>query len=63
MPLQGENLFSSLDAAGDCVKKKSLVIPRALVRMRTGEAPLSGHVTGKRCLVTANPVCGGLSHP
>ena len=45
--LQGENLFSSLDAAGDWVKRdrttqrgRSLVIPRALVRMRTGKAPL-----------------------
>ena len=42
-----ENLFSSLDAAGDWVKKgrttqrgRSLVIPRVLVRMRTDEAPL-----------------------
>ena len=40
---------------------RSLVIPRALVRTRTGEAPLSGHVLDSgagHCL----PVCGGLSH-
>ena len=41
---------------------RSLVIPRVLVRTRTGEAPLSGHrlVSGAgHCLL----VCGGLSHP
>ena len=40
---------------------QSLVIPRALVRMHTGEAPLSGHrleSSAGHCL----PVCGGLSH-
>ena len=41
---------------------RSLLIPRVLVRTRTGEAPLSGHrlVSGVgHCLL----VCGGLSHP
>ena len=47
--LQGKNLFSSLVAAGDWVRKGShhtawsLVVLHALVRMCTGEAPLSGH--------------------
>ena len=49
--LQGKNLLSSLSAAG--TGKEGVVphsvggspaIPRALVRMRMGEAPLSGHV-------------------
>ena len=41
---------------------RSIVIPRVLVRMRTGEAPLSGHRLESgagHCLL----VCGGLSHP
>ena len=49
--LRGENLLSSLCAAGDWVKKGSYHtawsvprIPPVLARMRTGEAPLSGHV-------------------
>ena len=48
--LQGKNLFSSLDAVGDWVRKgsytqrgRSPVIPRALVRIRTGKAPQKGH--------------------
>ena len=38
------------------------MIPRALVHLRLGEAPLSGHTLESgagHCL----PVCGGLSHP
>ena len=38
------------------------MIPRVLVRTRTGEAPLSGLTLAGgagRCLL----VCGGLSHP
>ena len=45
--LQGENLLSSLDAAGDwdraTQRGRSLLVPRVLVRTRTGKAPLSGH--------------------
>ena len=44
--LQGKNLFSFLDVAGDWEKKGSYhtawavpVIPRAFVRIRTGKAP------------------------
>ena len=47
---QGGNLFSSLYVAGDWERKgrttqrgRSPVIPHALVNMRTGVAPLSGH--------------------
>ena len=50
VPSKGEIFFlSSLDAAGDWEKKgsyhtaRSLVVPRVFARMRTGEAPLSGH--------------------
>ena len=48
----------------DCSTQRgrSLVIPRALVRMCTGKAPLSGLTLAGgagRCLL----VCGGLSHP
>ena len=41
---------------------RSLVVPRVLVRTRTGKAPLLGHVLDSdvgHCL----PVCGGLSLP
>ena len=55
--LEGKNLFSSLDAVGDWFKDGIVphsvvgpfVIPRALVRMRTGKAPAIGPHTGKRC--------------
>ena len=68
--LQGKNLFSSLSAAGDWERKGSYhtawAVPcdssRTCVRVRTGEAPLSGHILESgvgHCL----PVCGGLSHP
>ena len=68
--LRGKNLFSSPSVQQetglrkDCttLRGQSLVIPRALVRMHTGEAPLSGHrleSSAGHCL----PVCGGLSHP
>ena len=67
--LQEENLFlpyaqqeTGLRRDRTTQRGRSLVIPRALVRMRTGKAPLScrrlesgaGH---------CSPVCGGLSHP
>ena len=45
--LKGENLFSSLVAAADWVKRdraiqwgRSFMVPRVLVRTRTGKAPL-----------------------
>ena len=41
---------------------RSPLIPRALVRIRTGKAPLQGHTLDSgagHCL----PVCGGPSHP
>ena len=41
---------------------RSPVIPHALVRMRTGEAPLSGHVL-ESGVGHCSPACGGLSHP
>ena len=48
--LQGENLFSLLDAAGDrkgrgrtTQRGRSPVIPHVLVHMRMDMAPLSGH--------------------
>ena len=66
--LQGENLFLPLlqqdtglrrDRTTQC--GRSLVIPRAQVRMRMGKAPLSGHTLdgdAGHCL----KVRGGLSH-
>ena len=63
--LPGENLFSSLDAAGDWEKKgshHSLLVPRVLVLTRTGKAPLSGH-TLESGAGHCWPVCGGPSHP
>ena len=54
--LQGKNLFSSLDAAGDWEKKdrttqrgRPLVVPRVLVRTRTGNSPAIGPHTGEWC--------------
>ena len=38
------------------------VIPHALVRMRVGKAPLSGHILESDA-GHCSPVCGGLSHP
>ena len=67
--LQGENLFSLLDAAGDWKKKgrtaqrgRSLVTPHVLVHMRMDMAPLSGH-TLESGAGHCSPECGGLSHP
>ena len=40
---------------------RSLGIPRALARMRAGEASLSGHVL-ESGVGHCWPVCGGLSH-
>ena len=67
--LQGENLFISLCAAGNWVKKGSCLtawsvpwVPRVLVRTRSGRAHLSGRILASgagHCL----PVCGGLSRP
>ena len=49
--LQGESLFSSLVAAGDWGSYHTAwsVVLHALVRMCTGEAPLSGHVLATAC--------------
>ena len=67
--LQGENLFLPLTQQVTGKRRdrttqrgRSLVIPRALVRTRTGKASLSGHTLESgagHCL----PVCGRLSHP
>ena len=66
---KGENLFlpfaqqESGNRRGRIAQRgRSLVIPRVLVRMRTGKAQLSGRrlVRGAgHCKL----VCGGLSHP
>ena len=54
--LQGENLFSSLVAAGDWKRRgrstqrgRYFVVLRVLVHMRMGKAPLSGPHTGEHC--------------
>ena len=68
--LQGENLFSLLDAAGDWEREggrtaqhgRSPVIPHALVHMRIGMVPLSGHRLESGA-GHCKPECGGLSHP
>ena len=67
--LERKNLLSSLDAVGDWFKTGSYptawavpVIPRALVRVRTGEALLYGH-TLESGAGHCSLVCGGLSHP
>ena len=69
MPSEGRIFFlpsaqleTGLGKGRTTQRGRSLVIPRALVRIRTGEAPLSGLTLAGgagRCLL----VCGGLSHP
>ena len=63
-----EESFFFPDVAGDWLRRgrttqrgRSLGIPRVLARMRTGEAPLSGHVL-ESGVGHCQPVCGGLSH-